>query len=287
MRLAPVIPAILLTVSLGLGQTYTELGMMSGSGLVITPTNIVSPMSEFRINLGRFGRTTDSHLGYNLIAVSMGFSPILEAYARFTSEQAGNAQSFGALGFGGKLLLPVQLPVVKVVSIWGETSMSEMEDQGVLVSPRTSRIAILNTPVWTDFLRPTIIVGGMKYDGQKMELMAGGNVVVSPGNGLQFGLEYIHSYSGAGSHHASVTGAFRVLPNLCLQGGPGYVSNGKYDGMMWAFGISLGTAGADFRPAPAKRTDDYVLPSIEELLAPPAPGQNEPSDKHNQKEDQP
>jgi hypothetical protein len=285
MKFLTVIALVVVASSIAAGQTYTEMGMMSGSGLAVTPTNIVSPPSEFRINLGRFGRANDAGLGYNLMTVSMGFSPILEAYARFTSEQAGNAQSFGAIGFGGKILVPVQLPVVRVVSIWGETSMSEMTDQGVLVSPRTSRFALLNTPVWSDLLRPTIILGAMKYDGEKAQLMAGGNLVISPTHTLQFGMEYIHSYSRAGSQHASVTGAYRVLPNLCIQAGPGYVSNGIYSGMMWAFGISLGTAAADFRPAPVVKKEDYVLPSIEDLLKPPAPAQEKPSDKPDQKED--
>ena len=262
------IPAILLlTIFAALpaaSQNYAELGAMSGTGLFFMPTSSSSPNAQFRIDGSRLGLFEHGGRGVNLVSISSGLSRNVEAYLKFTNEQSGFAQSTVAMNVGGKFTVPVLLPVIKLVSLWGEFATSQSEDHSQLYPFKYSRSALIITP-FTDVVRPSLLIGAAKPQDSGGDLMTGACLVLSPGHMTQFGLEYLHGYAGRGSDDVTLNGNVRLFSNISLHAGPGYVSRPAVSGWIWTIGLSLSSSDVDFHPVIVEQKNEYKLPSIEEI----------------------
>jgi hypothetical protein len=264
--------AALLAAVPALSQTSSDPGLMSGSGLVLTPTNLVMPTGEFRIQAGRIGTPAEGGRGLNFATLGVGLSPFIEGYLRFTSEQAGYGQSVSAIGFGGKMLMPFQVPLLNIASIWMETSTTEVDQDARLYPTRMTRGALCATPVSTATLRPAILIGAAREQGEPANFLAGGNLVYAASHRAELGAEYVYGYAGRGSGQVMVSGVLRVLPYLSVHASPGYVSSPGVASWVWSLGVTLNSADIDFIPQAAQEAhDEFRLPSIEELEKPAVP----------------
>jgi hypothetical protein len=245
-------------------QNYAELGVMSGTGVVFMPTSSVSPNAQFRVDGSRIGLFQQGGHGLNLISISSGLSRFVEAYLNFTNEQSGYAQSTTAMNIGGKFTLPVIVPLIKLVSLWGEFATSQSEDHSQLYPLKYSRAAIIVTP-FTNGIRPSILIGTAKPQNTGGDLMTGGSLVVSPNHTTQLGIEYLHGYAGDGTNDITLNGNVRLFSNISLHAGPGYVSRPTVSGWIWTIGLSLSSSDVDFHPVIVEHKSEYRLPSIEEI----------------------
>jgi hypothetical protein len=245
-------------------QNYYELGVMSGTGMVFMPTSSISPNAQFRLDVSRLGLSQHGGHGLNLYSVSSGLSEYVEAYIKFTSEQSGYAQSTNSVDIGGKFTLPFIIPILKLVSVWGEYSTSQNEDHSQLSSPKCSRVALIVTP-FANGVRPSVLIGTAKEQDAEETFMIGACVVVSPNHTTQFGIEYLHGYAGIGTNDVSANGNVRLFSNISLHAGPGYMSRPSISGWIWTIGLSLNSADIDFHPVFVEHKKEYKLPSIEEM----------------------
>ncbi len=270
--------ALLLLASACSAQNYYEQGMMSGSGVAFMPTSSNSPAAQFRLEIGRIGFAKQSGQGLNLYSLSAGLSPFLEAYVKVTSEQTGMIQSMSITGIGGKFTIPVVFPVVKIISLWGETSVTQTEDFGQLYPANISRGAVVVTP-FTNGFRPSFLLGATKHGDEGVAPMAGGSLVVSASHSAQIGLEYLAGYTGKHSHHTMLVANVRAFSHISLHGGPGYWSTPNVSGLLWSLGISFNSTDIDFQPArSAELKQGYKLPSLDEIE------KETPEDKGNSSE---
>jgi hypothetical protein len=252
--------------------TYTQLGMMSGSGLVFTPSTISSPAAQFRLQLGRISLGQDASRGVNVVALSAGLSSFLEGYLKYTGEQVGSVQSNGTIGIGAKFTIPYVFPVIRMISLWGESSTNPSDDHSFLYPSNISRGAVIITPAWNGY-RPSLLVGATRRSDGTIEAMEGGSFVVTTSRSLQWGIEYLHGYNGTSTHHAMFSCVVRPFPYASINAGPGYVSSPLVSGWLWSVGISVNSSDINFKPVQERATNQYKLPTIEEMEK----GTNEPN----------
>ncbi|HTK81356.1 MAG TPA: hypothetical protein VL633_03620 [Bacteroidota bacterium] len=255
---------LLTAVSAGGAQTFSDLGLMSGSGLVVLPTATIAPPSEFRLQYARVDFLNKRYLGVHTMSLNCGLSSNAEAYIRFTGEQIGTTNSQLGYGFGGKITIPGELPVVRRLSGWIESTMSDEDQHDGFFPVEAFRAAAVATPD-SDGVHPTFLAGIASIEHESAP-MFGAGVTVTLGHGAQAGLELIEGYLGRNSYQAIGSLAFRVLPNISLHASPGYYSTSSAASWVLTLGITCTTAGIDFKPsAEEKKRDDFMLPSIEEI----------------------
>ncbi len=254
------------------GQNFMELGLMSGTGVVFMPTGLTSPNAQFRVDISRLGLTSKAGRGMNLVGASVGLSRFVEGYVRYSSEQSGLSQTTDAVGFGGKLTIPIVFPIVKIVSFWGEFSTSQSGDRSRFFPPSYARGAMIVTP-FTNGVRPSFLIGVSRRGDESNSLMAGASVVLSPWHKVQFGAEYLHGYMGWHSDQAALNASIRAFSNICLHAGPGYLTRPGTSGWFWTAGLSFHTSDIDFHPVAEPVKQEYKLPTIEELEHPEKTGQ--------------
>jgi hypothetical protein len=259
--------ALFLLASTGVAQNYNyyELGVMSGSGVAFMPTSSNAPAAQFRLEVARIGLAKNSGQGVNLYSLGAGLSQFLEAYVKVTSEQTGTVQSMNITGVGGKFTIPVVFPVVKIVSLWGESSVTQTDDFSQLYPANITRGAVIVTP-FVNGLRPSLLLGATKRGDESLAPMVGGSLVVPASHDVQIGAEYLEGYTGKHSHHTMLIANVRAFSNISLHGGPGYCSTPSVTGLLWTFGVSLNTSDIDFQPVrTVAQKQEYKLPSIEDL----------------------
>src|SRR5437868_1924453 len=96
---------LLLAAPAGNAQIMNDLGMMGGSGLVLTPTTAVTPESHFRLDVTRVSYFSAGAGSLNSYGMTNGLSPNMEITAKFQTAQSGDALAPSFIGLGAKLVL--------------------------------------------------------------------------------------------------------------------------------------------------------------------------------------
>ena len=258
-------------------QEFTDQGMFSGSGLTIIPTATIAPPSEFRLQYSRMDLPERSHSGINIVSLSTGFSSSLEGYSRFTSEQAGTAVSQETYGFGLKLHVPVDVPVLRRLAFWVERTISDRSDPAALYPTdalRTGAIATLDS----NGIRPTFFIG-MSSLNSRIYPLVGAGVTIAASHNAQIGFEAMNGYFGQKSYQVAATGSVRIFSNMSIHASPGYLSTPGVSSWTISLGISCATTDIDFHPIfLEQKGDEITLPSIEDIEKQEKQPQKNPGD---------
>jgi len=245
-------------------QEFTDQGMFSGSGLTIIPTATIAPPSEFRLQYSRMDLPERLHSGINIVSLSTGFSSNVEGYSRFTSEQAGTAVSQETYGFGLKLHVPVDVPVLRRLAFWVERTISDRSDPAALFPTdalRTGAIATLDS----NGIRPTLFVGVSSLNSH-VDPLFGAGVTIAASHNAQIGFEAMNGYFGRKSFQVVATGSVRFFSNMSIQASPGYLSTPGVSSWTISLGISCSTTDIDFHQVfQEQKSDEITLPSIEDI----------------------
>lgn len=245
-------------------QTFTDQGLLSGSGMSILPTVSIVPPTEFRLQISRLGFLTGSNRGMNVIGLGIGLSTAIEAYVRVTGEQVGLNQSQIVYGLGGKIRVPLLLPVVRRAAIWGERTTSDQNLPANVFTPEALRGGILVTAD-SNGIHPTFLVGVTRI-GDLTRPLVGAGMTIAAGSSSQVSVELVHGYLGRKSFMAAGTFTHRPFRNIAFHVSPGYLTTPSASTWTLSLGFSLATADIDFHPADeALPSDEFILPSIEEL----------------------
>ena len=247
------------------GQPYTTPGLLSGAGLCMMPSTDVAPAAHFRIDLGRIELLRASKPGANSVVLGCGMSSNLEIYARLIGEQTGSIASTTSVGYGGKLLLPFRLPVVRSAAIWFESGSSEVADPAATLSGQMNRCGILASTGESG--SRGLFLAGASFNHGESSVLLGAGWVRPLTHSIMLSPEAVYGYLGRKSAALILNGAVRIVSNVSLQVSPGYVySSGAGSGVI-AFGLSVSTADFDYayRPADQRTGSEVHLPTIEEL----------------------
>jgi len=248
-------------------QMFTDQGVMSGSGLVMLPTATVAPSSEMEFQYSRLGFMQDGSSRVNIFSLNSGFSTSVEGYVRLTSEELRTVSSQISYSFGAKFRYPGDLPVVRRLAFWGESTFSDMENQTkpALFPTQATRWGAA-VSVDSNGFRPTFFAGGFEHQGV-ITAMAGAGLTVALGHRGQLALEYMYGYFGPSTDHGAVTTSLRILPDISLHLSPGYITAGALRSWMFSAGISFSTTDIDYHQIkePGSVKDEFSLPSLDDL----------------------
>lgn len=254
----------MLALNIGNAQVFSDQGLCSGSGLVALPTASIAPLSEFKLQYARIGYLKNDRLGANVVGLTSGFSSSMEVYVRVTGEQLETMNSQVTYGFGGKFLVPLDVPVVRRLAFWMETAQSDAAQPSVLFPSdafRTAAIATLDSGK----IHPTFVVGLANIEHQTNPLIGAG-VTFAANHSIHVGIECMHGYSGQHSTEAAASVSVRLLPNIALNASPGYLTNSTLSTWILSIGVSCSTTGIDFMHVEDERkADEFILPSLEDI----------------------
>jgi hypothetical protein len=261
-----VIFILLLAVSDAMkAQAYNELGSMSGSGLVLMPSTAIAPLSQFRVQADRIALADQGGTGMNMFEFSGGFSRLLEGYFRLTNEQLSDVQSLSGIAGGAKLTMPFEVPVLREVALWGESSTTDQVDRSTFFPLRITRTALVATPV-SDGFRTSEMIGFTKKVGDSMlEPLIGADATMALGHEAEIGVEWVSGYAGKSSNDILVSGMYRILPFASIHLSPGYTAVADKSSLMFSVGISVNTADIDFKPAEGRAVDQFKMPSLDDI----------------------
>jgi hypothetical protein len=259
------------------GQTFAGAGSMSGSGLVLLPSAAATPASQFRLHATRLEYLSPAAGGANVMVLTSGLSSHLEAYVRIVAEQPSAGSSVLAPGFGGKLLLPVQVPGAGTVGLWGETQQPDRPERQPVLAAKAVRGGVLAMP-FQNGVQPTIIAGMANIDGETHPL-AGVAVAFPLGHHLQLGVEAVYGYLGEKTGSAAWTMNARIFPHVLLQAGAGAFAQPGSTLLTASFGISFTTSDVDFLPVVKTGEPEFRLPTIEEMEREEHQGDEEKSEE--------
>jgi len=248
-------------------QSFTDQGMLSGSGLSILPTATTAPAAEMRAQYSRVSFLSTSPERANIVGLTLGLSSSIETYLRMTSEELQTSAAHLSYSFGGKFRYPEPLPVLRRVALWMESTFSDMNDQKVpTIFPTSVNRAGLTASLDSNGFHPTLFFGGTQLR-KIVTPMAGAGFTLALGHGAQLGMEGMWGYLEKGSLQAALTGSVRIVSNISLHVTPGYLKTTSVNGWMLSAGISFSSADVDYHPVPrADETgDEFHMPSIEEL----------------------
>ena len=244
------------------GQSFADLGFMGGTGVGVLPTSSISPRAQFRVSGTRLA-TLAGGGGLNIFTVSSGLSTHLEGYFRLVDDQSGRRSALTSFAFGGKLLLPFEVPVVSGAALWGETVTSDNPEDTGLSPDRAVRFGALLLPLQNG-VRPSLVLGGVIRSGG-VHALVGGGVTVAIGHDLQIGGEIVEGYFGGRSRQGLLTGAVKVLPHVGLQASGGYMRVRDASGWVISLGLAAGSADIDFAPIPAAAKPEFVVPDFDAI----------------------
>jgi hypothetical protein len=249
-------------VSMAYTQTYTELGAVSGSGLKILPSTSVAPTAQFRLNTSRIDFLHRGQRGMNIYELSAGFSPNLEGYLKFSTEEYNAISSIASVGFGAKFQLPFSLPVVDRSAIWGETIYSE-DDRSTVFPSAINRYGFMSSIEWQ--YSKAILLFGFSGESNLDRVLLGTGYMIGLNRSLQVGAEILYGYVDNHSIHAFLAGTYRIVSNVSIQMSPGYLQSSSVTTFLFSAGISISTADIDFTPVNEPTIDEFHIPSFEEI----------------------
>lgn len=253
---------LLMTAPSLFAQTYTEVGSVSGSGLLMLPSASIAPPAQFSLNISRIDFLRRGNRGINIYEMNSGFSSHLEGYLKFSAEDVDATSSVSSIGFGGKLQLPFSLPLVDRAAIWGEMNYSE--DTRPTIFPATiNRLGVMSSLEWQ--FSKTIFFLGVSGESNLDKLLVGAGYMIGLHRSLQLGSEFFYGYSDANSIHVILNGTYRIMPNITIHINPGYLRRSSSSTWLLAAGVSIATADIDFTPVQVQKTDEFHIPSFEEI----------------------
>jgi len=263
LRVAYIVCVCVLVPSVLAGQSLIDLGMMGGSGVVLGPSAVINPASQFRLDVVRLSFLHKGSMNLTGTNITTGFSPNLEFFAKFQAGETGSELSQAFVGFGGKYLLPLAVPVLDRVALWSEIMSTENGDTAVFYPAEVTRGAMVFQPVPIDGIRTNILLGMTKTDDQT-RFLGGVNSswVVAPS--IKLGAEFVYGYYGAADAQELITVAVRAFSKLCIQVSPGYLHSPDHSSWMLMTGISFSTTDIEFIPKP-KEKEIFIVPPIEEM----------------------
>jgi hypothetical protein len=245
------------------GQSINDLGVMGGSGVVMTPTTSVNAVSQFRLDMVHLNFThagRNALYGYNLTS---GLSPNLEFFAKFQMGETRTSLWQSFTGFGGKLVLPFGLPYLDQAALWGELVSTPLEDSMVFYPATIYRSAFVLRPTLLNSIRANVILGAANSGGEN-GFLGGLNASIALSQSVKFGAEFIYGYYHKQDKQELLNITYRPISNVCLQLAPGYYQAPEASSWMVSAGITVSTADIDFMPKP-KPKETIVIPSIDDL----------------------
>jgi hypothetical protein len=258
---------VALLASSAAAQLFTDQGMMSGSGLTLLPTASTAPAAEMQAQVSRISFLSTSPERANIVGLTLGLSKSIETYVRMTSEELHTSTAQFSYSFGGKFRYPEEVPIVRRLALWMESTFSDMNDQNVpTIFPTNANRAGISASLDSNGIRPTLFFGGTQL--QKIVTpMAGAGLTVALGHRAQLGAEGMWGYLEKGSIQAALTGSVRIVSNVSLHVSPGYLKTNSVNGWMLSAGFSFSSADVDFHQVAAgdENGDQFRMPSIDDL----------------------
>jgi hypothetical protein len=248
-------------------QLFTDQGMMSGSGLSVLPTATTVPAAEMQAQVTRISFLSTSPERANIVGLTLGLSTSIETYVRMTSEELHTSSAQMSYSFGGKFRYPEEVPLVRRLALWIESTFSDMNDQSVpTIFPTKVNRAGFTASLDSNGFRPTLFFGGTQLQ-KVVTPMGGAGFTVALGHRAQLGAEGMWGYLEKGSIQAALTGSVRIYSNISLHVTPGYIKTNSVNGLMFSAGFSLSSADVDYHQVASgdDNGDQFHMPSIDDL----------------------
>ena len=255
--------ALLFCAAVLQAQTIGAGGTMSGSGLLLLPAVAATPASQFRLHTSRVEYLRAQTGGMNVMELTTGLSSHLEAYVRLAAERSIPGRSVLAPGFGGKLILPFEVPLAGTVGLWADAHQPDGEERSPLFTARAVRTGLVVKPSGNGF-QPAVVGGVAVIDGER-HLLAGVAVATALDHDWQIGLEGAYGYLGKQTGVVAGTAHARVFPHVLLQMSAGAVTGAGALLPLLSLGVSVSTADIDFAPVVKTEGPEFRLPTIEEM----------------------
>ena len=247
-----------------MAQNMNDLGMMGGSGVVLTPTTGITPESHFRVDMTRMNLLRSGSGALNSFAITGGLSENMEFTAKFQSSQDGGLLAPSFTGFGGKIVLPIDLPLLTSSAIWGEAASTTNPNSSVVIPSSVNRFAFILQPEALQRLHSNIFLG--VTTANSAQRFAGGcNAAVIVSKFLKIGGEFGYNYYGRDDRQESMLFLFRALPIVCVQMSPGYLQSSAVSTWTFSLGVSVSTSNIEFASSEARKTEKTVVPSFDDL----------------------
>ncbi|MFI5253434.1 MAG: hypothetical protein ACHQQQ_13500 [Bacteroidota bacterium] len=255
---------LLAAASISHTQTVSDLGMMGGSGLTFTPILAVTPESHFRFDMTRLNFLNAGTGNINTFGITGGLSSNMEFSAKFQSVQAGTSLSPAFIGFGGKIVAPLDFPYGTHIAFWDEVVSTSNVVSLKLMPIRVNRAMIIIQPGILRYLNGDLLMGLTSIDNTK-RLVFGFNGSRSLNGWLKIGGEFQNNYYGINDRQESMLILLRPQSNLCLQLSPGYLQSSAASSWMFSIGICASTAGIEFINPEKPKEKPMLVPSIDDL----------------------
>jgi hypothetical protein len=245
-----------------LGQVEDGKTFSCGNNVAFMPTASTFPYSNFKVQTGRLNFISKPISGLSNFELTAGLSSNTEFYLKLLLEASGSLSKYSSFGYGGKLILPFNVPFVRRMALWSESVSTPLEDsmsflpQNVLRGGLAANFDILN-------LESTLLVGITKSN-KTVRPLTGIGIMMPASNLLKLGSEVIYNYFGRKEIQGIATGNVRVISNMSIQISAGYLSSRKISSWLYSINVSFTTADIDFFPKNETQQQD-IVPSFEEI----------------------
>jgi hypothetical protein len=184
---------------------------------------------------------------------------------RIIGEQVGSISSATSIAYGGKLLLPMRLPVVRDAAIWFEAASTEATETTTMLALPMTRVGLVATTGPNG--SHALFLAGATLNNQSTSLMAGLGWVQPFSHAVVVSPEAVYGYFGKNSYAFFLNGAIRVVPNVSVQVSPGYCRSNNLTSALVTLGLSISTATFDFSTKVEEKQmrEGLTLPTIEEM----------------------
>ena len=200
----------------------------------------------------------------NSFGMTSGLSSNMEFTAKFQSVLAGTSFSPSFVGFGGKIVLPFDLPLNSHFAVWAEIVSNTNENTVALFPSKITRCALVMQPGFLRQINGNILFGISDMD-HTQRMVAGGNASRIIGELVKVGGEFLYNYYDVADQQASMLILVRTHSNVCVQLSPGYLHSPAVSSWMISLGLSVSTAGIEFIQSEKSKDKKDEIPSIDEL----------------------
>jgi hypothetical protein len=251
--------------SIAISQPMNDLGMMGESGVVCSPTVGITPASHIRLDLTQMNLLGSHSERMNSIGIATGLSSNIEFIVKFQMLKPAASITPSVIGFGGKFILPMNLPFIYHAGIWAEGSSSgDVTTASALLPTSVTRGAFVVQPDILQKVNGNIILGVSSVDNaQRFFTGCNGSYIVN--ELLKAAGEVQYNYYSRNDVQGSLVFLVRATSGLCVQVSPGYVHAPGISSWMISFGVSATSAGIYFVNSPEAKNKDNEIPSFDEM----------------------
>lgn len=245
-----------------MGQVEVGKSYTCGNTVVFLPTASTFPASDFKVQMGRLNFINKRSSSLTLVDLTGGLSSNTEFCLKLSLEETGSLSKYSSFGFGGKLILPFDIPLVKGIALWSESILTPLDDS-LSYLPQD----ILRGGVATNFdvlSLETTLLAGITRANNTVRPLTGIGFLIPATDFLKLGSEVLYNYYGRKETQSIVTGNVRVISNINIQISSGYISSRQFSSWLYSVGISFTTADIDFSPQIETQKQNLV-PSFEEI----------------------